>query len=462
LTFDSDGLALVVGVTGLELNGDVRSNATKRAATSSLDSDGQETGELTTERLIEIAKGNDGPSAPRQHHVVPRFYLDAWAVDKMVRVTDLGVSPRHSYRVKPSQAARVRDFYRIESPEIDAAEMPPLLFETILGEIEGSASPIVNKLVSAEEISPEEVAQFSWYLGFQATRGRSFREDIGFFASEAVKIQFSGITDDAIRKRLEESGTEPTDEAIASAREFIDGIQSGQYFASPQHAQQVGLSGQLAVIVGSTFMFRNWRVFEACAPLITCDEPVVAIGGPTCSRRRDPGYGTAGVVIFPLGPAHLLAMFHPDLELDHLGTIPDLLPSEVAEINLDVAAASSRWVIERGDRRLTTHLTLPWGNSAAARDVLNGVGPRGGELHHFFGNDRWHLSGNPPPWPVARWWANQTARSYMLPIEPDPELVADFDRADYAAWDSPRSSLTGVAFTQSRAHRLDIMTCRVR
>jgi hypothetical protein len=392
-------------VTGFELNSVVRSDAIDRAATSGLESEGQEAGELTTERLIEMAISSDGPSAPRQHHVVPRFYLDAWAIDKMVRVTDFGVSPRNSYRVKPSQAARVRDFYRIESPDIDPGEIPPLLFETILGEIEGSASPIVNKLVRGKEIAPEEVAQFSWYLGFQATRGRSFREDSNFFASEAVKMHFSGMSDDAIRRRLRESGTEPTDEAISSAREFVDGIQSGQYFASPQHAQQVGLSGQMAVLVGSTFMFRNWRVFEARAPLITCDEPVVAIGGPTCSRRRDPGYGTAGVVVFPLGPGHLLAMFHPDLELDQLAVIPDLLPSEVAEINLDVAAASTRWVIERGDMQLSTHLTLPWGNSAPARDVLDGVGPRGGELHHFFGNSRWHRSGNPPPWPVARWWA---------------------------------------------------------
>jgi hypothetical protein len=411
------------------------SEATKRAATSNLGSDGQRTGELTTERLIEIAISSDGPSAPRQHHVVPRFYLDAWAVDKMVRVTDLGVSPRHSYRVKPSQAARIRDFYRVESPDIDPGEIPPLLFETILGEIEGSASPIVSKLVRGDEISPEEVAQFSWYLGFQATRGRSFREDSTFFASEAVKMQFSGMSDDAIRMRLTDSGTEPTDEAITSAREFVDGIQSGKYFASPQHAQQVGLSGQMAVIVGSTFMFRNWRVFKACAPLITCDEPLVAIGGPTCSRRRDPGYGTAGVVLFPLGPGHLLALFHPDLELDQLAMIPDLLPSEVSEINLDVAAASSRWVIERGDMHLTTHLNVPWGSPVAARDVLSGVGPHGGDIFHFFGNSRWHLSENPPPWPVARWWANQTSRSYLRPIDPDPELVAEFDREDYAAWD---------------------------
>ena len=60
-------------------------------------------------------------SEPRQHHLLPEFYLagftDTGTRDGMLHVSDYRRSRR--YRVRPGQAARERDFYRIEVPGED-------------------------------------------------------------------------------------------------------------------------------------------------------------------------------------------------------------------------------------------------------------------------------------------------------------------------------------------------------
>jgi len=43
----------------------------------------------------------------------------------------------YSYRATPGNAARETDYYRVESEDLDPIEVPPLVFETMLGTAEG-------------------------------------------------------------------------------------------------------------------------------------------------------------------------------------------------------------------------------------------------------------------------------------------------------------------------------------
>ena len=57
-----------------------------------------------------------------------------WAEGGVIRVTDL--DDNNSYLCAPEKAARETDFYRIDHPDIPRDEVPPLVFETLLGHLE--------------------------------------------------------------------------------------------------------------------------------------------------------------------------------------------------------------------------------------------------------------------------------------------------------------------------------------
>lgn len=84
--------------------------------------------------LLEQARKNESGTPPRKHHLVPASYLRRWAEGGVIRVTDL--DDNNSYLCAPEKAARETDFYRIDHPDIPRDEVPPLVFETLLGHLE--------------------------------------------------------------------------------------------------------------------------------------------------------------------------------------------------------------------------------------------------------------------------------------------------------------------------------------
>jgi hypothetical protein len=140
--------------------------------------------------------------------------------------------------------------------------------------------------------------------------------------------------------------------------------------------------------------------------LVTCDEPVIPLGGPGFPRSERAGYINAGVVAFPLSPSAVLLMFHPGVspagppELDH---------AETAELNREIVAASARWSFERSSRKATLGFRVPPAPSPAF--VHEGPLPQAkgakGDLYRNYKPTRW-FEPEAPPWPVLRWWADVT------------------------------------------------------
>jgi hypothetical protein len=137
--------------------------------------------------LLEHARRNEA-SAPRKHHLVPASYLRRWADAGAIRVPD--VETRHSYPTSPEKAARITDFYRLEADELDPQQMPPLLFESLLSEVEGWAKAIIDELLTQpEELSPDDAAKFAWFMGFQFTRGSAHRAGIRWVSGLTSSIR---------------------------------------------------------------------------------------------------------------------------------------------------------------------------------------------------------------------------------------------------------------------------------
>ncbi|MGY6653620.1 DUF4238 domain-containing protein [Amycolatopsis sp. TRM77291] len=146
---------------------------------------------------------------------------------------------------------------------------------------------------------------------------------------------------------------------------------------------------------------RNWVVYRTPPVLLTCDEPVVLIGGPGQPRAERPGVTTAGVVVFPLAPDAVLVMFRPDIaprgahELDH---------TEAADVNLEILANASRWAFERPSRNTARHRQIP---PSAAPTEIERIGldsDADKEIIRTYRPNRWANTELQPDWPVPRWW----------------------------------------------------------
>jgi hypothetical protein len=321
-----------------------------------------------------------------------------------------------SYETSPEKAARITDFYRLEAEGFDPDQIPPLLMETALSEIEGWGRAVIDELIAQpESLDPPQVANFAWFLGFQFTRGMAQREEMRFIANHFFKIRYTNLSDEGIRRELRRRGARPTAKLVEASRRLLDQVREGNVMVGPQDAALVGHAAQSAAAVGEYFLYRAWIVCRTPRVLVTCDEPVVAVGGPGSPRGERAGIATAGILLFPLSPDRLLVMMRDDLALAHgisahrngriLGDELDHV--ETAEVCREIVMNGHRWAFERPSRRMTLQFDIPPSPGAAASEEVGPVkeGNREGVLMRTFRPSRWKNRSVPSPWPVARWWA---------------------------------------------------------
>ncbi|MEV4536260.1 DUF4238 domain-containing protein [Asanoa sp. NPDC049518] len=329
--------------------------------------------------------------------MVPSSYLSRWAEGGTVRVTR--VDDQHSYTTSPGKAARETDYYRLESPDLDPAAVPPLLMEVMLGEVEGSAKATIDHMLAtgSARLDPEQAAELAWFLGFQATRGHGYRRAQAHLTNELFRLQFGQVTDDGLRRLLKRKGRPADDAGVAAARRVIDEVNAGTAWISEQQAAVAARSAMSAYDVGRQFINRDWQIFKAPPVLITCDEPVVPIGGPDHRRGERGGFASVGVVVLPLAPHAVLAMFRSDLRASPPWQLTHV---ETAELNREILGASARWAFERPGRHFTQRVSVPPAPDPVAFQELESDGRR---VIRTFPPSRW-AGPDAPDWPVSRWW----------------------------------------------------------
>jgi hypothetical protein len=355
--------------------------------------------------IFRRAEANDSTSAPRKHHVVPASYLRRWEGERhTIRMTD--ALTRHTTLLSPRKALKHTDFYRLESPDIEVGTIPPQLMETLLSDIEAQAKRILDEYIRTGSCDdPQEMAWLAWFFAMQITRGVSNRLEQAHITTNAMKLQFSGWTDETIREFLVRKGDPAEPDDVASARRAIDDVAAGNVWIAPQDPAAAAMSAKMALEIGETLLGRRWLIFRSpYGGLITCDEPVVMVPEPGEDRGQRPGVANAGVIIVALDPHTLLAMFRRDLIPTGAGRIPGLLPSEVHELDVEIAANSHRWLIEQPQRSATLSLPLPLPAQLFAQEGPLPGDTHGSELYRSFKPTRWANTSSPPPPPIERWW----------------------------------------------------------
>ena len=359
--------------------------------------------EAALRRLIDEARRNgESRSAARKHHLVPEFYLRHWADDGKIRVTNVDES--RSWVTTPNKAAVETDYYRVDSPDIDPEDVPPLLFETALSKIERWGAEFIDAAIEDPhvKIDDEQRVLFSLYLAMQYVRGRHFRAVARASATDYFRMKYGKMTDRGIRHALGQRGLGPNQENFSRLRRFASDLDSGDLTLGPTKASMLGISGQMVSDIGLHLFERGWHIYPAPPILVTCDEPVIPVPGPPRPRSERGGVADAGVVIYPMSPSLLLVMF------DDQSARPrrpyDLSYTDLAEINREVVGASSAYAFERPSRRTAAALQVPKAGDPISRTLTPIDQATDQYLVRRQRLSRWANAAPAPPWPVERWF----------------------------------------------------------
>jgi hypothetical protein len=376
------------------------------------------------ELIDEARRSGESRSAPRRHHLVPAFYLNFWAKGAKIRVTHLDEA--RSWTSSPKNAALQTDFYRVDSPDLDPQEVPPLLFETALSKFEQWGADFINAAIdnpAAPGRNDEMRLRFSLFMAMQYVRGRHFRAVARASMTDFLKLRYGQLTEMGIRHLLQDRGLEPTEENVDKMRRFIRDLNSGELTLGPDKASLVGISGRMVPEIGSYLFDRGWHIYQLPSILVTCDEPLVPIAGPPHARDVRAGVADASVVIFPLTPSLLLAMF------DGLNAWPQrpyrLDYGDIADLNREITGAASVYAFETPERKTALALGVPKAPEAISRTE---PAPVDAEDQRFLIQrqrpSRWANATPMPPWPVERWFrqAESVRDARGRGREPDREL----------------------------------------
>ncbi|HWJ62809.1 MAG TPA: DUF4238 domain-containing protein [Acidimicrobiales bacterium] len=378
-------------------------------------------------RLFEAARRNVD-SAPRKHHLVPRMHLDNWAVDDKLRVVDLDAGS--SWLSNPAKAARRTDYYRLEHDDLPPEDVPPLLFETILGKVEADAVPGLARLredaptgdLVQTKYHPDLIMPVVDFLAFQAVRGERHRTTVYKIYAQSYQTLYADLVDrDKLAAELARRfGRAPTEAELEENHTFMQDLADGTVTIGPAEAAATVEVGKMAEAIRDLILERNWRVYRCSRPLVCPDEPVVPVGGPGTRRTEVPGFLNAGVVLFPLDPMTLLAMFRMDIEVLETAVMQTLDPSEVREVNRELSANTQHYVFERPGDHIAETFTLPrWPSVMDFEGGYRTVDDPEPNVTRQFKRTRWANSATQPPWPIERWWT-------AAPIAPG----AEFPRKD--------------------------------
>jgi len=243
---------------------------------------------------------------PRRHHVVPRFYLEGFAKNRLLRVVDLPGDNRFTQRV--TSATVENDYYTVEShPEGGD------VFEWALGRIEAEASQVFRQ-VTRENVWPlhpvyrETLATF---ITLQLLRGPSQREQLKQTALAVAQLIIDASGPDGLQRLAAAHGE---DLSATEAKKTWEQLSAdGALDITISAATHIGHLGYLLPRLVKYIQGRPWALIEfERRGLITSDAPVCPVPDPQMPPHMRMGLQTARGLTFPLDRRHALLMSSPE------------------------------------------------------------------------------------------------------------------------------------------------------
>jgi hypothetical protein len=281
----------------------------------------------------------------KAHHVVPQFYLRAWANEE--GKISARLRSGKVFETGTEALAVEKDFYTAEHPD----GSKDALVENALSEVDGTAAAVHAALLRQEfPLEPEQKITFSVWLGLQWVRGRSSRAGGQELADKLQKM--------LIRMGLENAEIDPTEnDAPQESPQVPESIRAGESIPVPDLSHltpkerdgvrrdldnvQFEMPRSLILLqmlemmapAAMPFLEAEWHLLRFEAPLLfTSDEPIILQRNPSPENRfLGVGPATADQMYMPLSPTLCLAIVRAgSIGRQRVNQVP---PGEAEKIN---------------------------------------------------------------------------------------------------------------------------------
>lgn len=254
--------------------------------------------------------------AARQHHYIPRFFLEGFTDrDGFVHVFDLETARR--WKARPEQIARERDFYRVENPDLQ-----PNVVEDGLSQIEHELAPAVVRLLENRAFPGQDEEDFTRIANLIAMLGARVPGAIKAFANPFAKIgerlmQRLLETRDHYEAHLEERRASGEDISGAPTWEQMkEAFESGAIKVETSQDYRIAIMLQSMNIILPCLSGRNWGLLcvsdiLGTGPLVCSDRPVTLTWTEKVPAFYSPGWGTTSTeLLLPVsGDLAILSAF---------------------------------------------------------------------------------------------------------------------------------------------------------
>lgn len=238
-------------------------------------------------------------SEPRQHHILPAFYLagftDDGTIDGTLHVFDY--RRRKRYSARPRRVGRERDFYRVYEPNTD-----PYITEKDLAVLEGQLASDLSRVLRAGTIRcTQDLASALSLAALNYARAQRARAQLSTALTESIRAKLAAgeVTREqweALMAAEERAGVaaemRPTfDEALRLV------AQQGWQPKAPE-VLKVGLIPDVQRLVCHAIANRTWslaRTDEATGYFICSDTPLTWSDDPNTTARLDDDRNTISV-----------------------------------------------------------------------------------------------------------------------------------------------------------------------
>lgn len=353
---------------------------------------------------------------PRAHHVVPRFYLDRWAEDNRVMVTDLDAHT--SFNPDPKKALIENDFYRVPAGTAAGSDSP-VVWEAWLSQVEGIAAGVFEKRdrVGISGMDGEDFGYLAGFIAVQVTRSRWHRYQARWMSSVGSHRAFELDRPGAIESQMRTAGEDPSPERVAEVEAYWAKVTADPWQMNLRGSFELDVAQRSAIDIEDQLVQRQWMIYETDKPLLTCDEPVVSIWADMgADHVTDGGYFGTPIIVFPLGPHQVLAMFRQNMPLLRSNETP-LDWRDTLDLNQTIAGNAYRHVVSQPSNPVASKLYVPASKDPTQFQYAGKNGNQ--ELVRWRVLRRWSDERDAPIRPVKAWWPAIVPPAPSGPRTPD-------------------------------------------
>jgi hypothetical protein len=283
-------------------------------------------------------------SVPKRHHYLPKFYLNGFCRDDLLYVYDR--KKNEIRRQPPVNTAIQGNYYTLE--DFDGNKDTQI--EAMLSEIEGAASPIIDKATNRTQLSAQDKEELALFLAFLMNRVPDFEKSINRMEEHLIKCVMDIAFGDekhaaaTLGKYKRDTGNS-TD---INPAQVVNWHRSGKFKIDIHRNESLRIMLQISLKTANWFNQMDWIFLHAPdkTSFVTSDNPVYVAPPDGWNSKGSYGHGllTKGTTkVVPLNQHVCLLMFDHGDKINHI----DIDREQVRLVNYDLTMNTDRFLIGR-------------------------------------------------------------------------------------------------------------------